>query len=53
MNIDDFTDEDRAFVLQELNGTIDVIMRVLKKRHPDVTEENIEYWLKVYLNAVH
>jgi hypothetical protein len=49
MNIDEFDDEDREFILQQLNEDINLIVKVLRKKHPDITDRDVEKLLRNYL----
>lgn len=47
---DEFDDDDREFILNQLNDVIKFIREVLKKKHSNITEKDVEYWLKLYLD---
>lgn len=48
-DIDEFDDEDHQFVLEQLNEDINLIVKVLKKKHPDIEEKDVEKLLRNYL----
>jgi hypothetical protein len=49
MDIDKVTQEERDFVLEQTKDVIDLLFKVLRKNHPEITEKDIEKLVNEYL----
>jgi hypothetical protein len=49
MDIDKVTREERDFVLEQTKDVIDLLLKVLCKTHPEITEKDVEKLMKEYI----